>query len=877
MAPTAWKFILRYSRKEQIFLLLLTLVSFPVLYYSLDLPKTIIDEAIAADSGDFPRRLLGLDLDQIPFLMALSGIFLGLVLINGGFKFVINVYRGVVGERLLRRLRYQLFNHVLRFPLVQFRRTSPGAIVSMITAETEPLGGYFGDAVALPAFQGGTLLTILLFMFVQDPWLGLAAIALYPAQGYLIPKLQRRVNQLNKDRTLRVRKLSERITEAVGGIKEVHTHDTSQYELAEFSRGVGEIFTIRYRIYLMKFFIKFLNNFIAQITPFCFFSLGGYLVIKGQLSFGALVAVLAAYKDLSAPWKELLTFYQIKENARIKYELLYEAAEPRGLMDEQMQVSEPEETPELRGEMVVANIDLTDEDEGESTFAGTLGFRLTLPEKVAIRGGHGSGRDRVVPILATLKRPRSGSVSVSGEDLLGAPESVTGRRMALVDQDASLRAGTLRENLLYGLKHRPTRPARYDDEQARAREQDLKEARASGNCELDPDADWIDYDGAGVSDAEALTARALEVLAIADMAQDIYELGLHGSMDPQAQPAFASRILAARDELRHRLGDPNIASLVELFDRQAYNLNMTVAENLMFGAPRDPSFEADLFAENPYVRKVLHETGLMQDFLRIGREVAVLMVDLFADVEPDSELFERFSFISADDLPRFQSLLARWTTPDYDALEEEDRAMLLTLPFKLVPARHRLGLIDEGMQARLLNARRVFAEGFDLGPPPVDFFDVERYNPAVSIQDNILFGRPAYGRPRSAAEIGKLIEAVVEKLDLRRVIMETGLDYQVGIGGSRLSPTQRQKLSIARSVLKRPDILLLDEATAILDDSTESRIKSGLLEEFHGRSLIWSMQRDSLATGLGHALVLEDGRVVRQGPVAELFPDPSCC
>ena len=42
----------------------------------------------------------------------------------------------------------------------------------MINAEVEPLGGFIGDAFALPAFQGGTLLTILIFMFVQDPVLG---------------------------------------------------------------------------------------------------------------------------------------------------------------------------------------------------------------------------------------------------------------------------------------------------------------------------------------------------------------------------------------------------------------------------------------------------------------------------------------------------------------------------------------------------------------------------------------------------------------------------------------------------------------------------------------------------------------------------------
>ena len=107
MQPTIFRFILKFSRKEQLLLLLFTAVSFPFLYMSLDLPKQIINEAIGGQ--DFPRVIFGYELEQIPFLLLLCGVFLGLVVINGGFKYFINVYRGVVGERMLRRLRYQLF------------------------------------------------------------------------------------------------------------------------------------------------------------------------------------------------------------------------------------------------------------------------------------------------------------------------------------------------------------------------------------------------------------------------------------------------------------------------------------------------------------------------------------------------------------------------------------------------------------------------------------------------------------------------------------------------------------------------------------------------------------------------------------------------
>ena len=866
MEPTVWKFITRHSLRSQLLLLALTLVSFPFLYLSLELPKIIINDAI--DGTGFPRQFFGVELEQIPYLMVLCVIFLIMVLLNGGLKFANNVYRGTVGERMLRRLRYQLYQHVLRFPLPQFRRMSQGELVSMITAETEPLGGYIGDSVALPAFQGGTLLTLLAFMFIQDPALGLAAVALYPIQIYLIPKLQKKVNALKAERTRRVRKLSERIGEVVGGIKEVHTHDTSQYELAEFSSRVGEIFHIRYRIYLNKFFIKFLNNFIAQVTPFFFFSIGGWLVIRGDISFGALVAVLAAYKDLSSPWKELLNFYQIKEDARIKYELLYDSFQPSGLLAEELISSEPETVPELRGEFAATGIDLREEDEAESTFAGTLNFRLNLPGRIAVLGPSGGGRDRLGPVLAALRRPERGSITVAGLDLVQSAEAVTGRRMAYVSQEANLVAGTVRDNLAYSLKHRPAREPEGAGSESRAKE--IREARLSGNSEHDPNADWNDYAGTGISSSEEIPIRAIEVLEVVDMGEDVLDLGLRGHVDPVAAPAFASRILEARSALHERLGRSETGSLVELFDRDAYNANLSVAENLVFGAPRDPAFAIDSLAENPYVQRVLEETGLMGRFLSIGATVAELMLDIFADVEPGSEMFERFSFIRAEDLPRFRSLLARCGGGDFESLDPEDRVLLVSLPFMLTPARHRLGLVDDSFRDSLLRARRVFAEGFGDGPPPVDFFDRNAFNAGVSVQDNILFGRLVYGRARSAAEVGALIREVVEELGLYYAIAGVGLDFQVGIGGARLTPAQRQKVSIARALMKRPDVLVIDEATAALDRASQRRVMENLFSEFTGRTLIWSVHHASLAEEFEHTLVVDGGRVVEQGRFADL-------
>src|SRR5438477_263159 len=266
----------------------------------------------------------------------------------------------------------------------------------------------------LPLFQGGQLLTIIFFMFMQDPILGAAAIALYPLQGYIIPKLQFKVNQLGKQRVRTVRIVADKVQESASGIIEIQANDTVKLNLTDFAHILGIIYDIRFEIYKRKFFAKFLNNFIGQLTPFFFYSLGGYLVIKGDLSFGALVAILAAYKDLASPWKELLDFYQIKENSRITYEQIVEQFQPAGMADAGLLLAEPEKVLPLTGELSVANLSLAEDD--RSRVVDAVSFTVKLDEHVAVIGQSGSGKSELALLLARLVRPSSGRITVGGAD-----------------------------------------------------------------------------------------------------------------------------------------------------------------------------------------------------------------------------------------------------------------------------------------------------------------------------------------------------------------------------------------------------------------------------------------------------------------------------
>jgi len=201
---------------------------------------------------------------------------------------------------------------------------------------------------------------------------------------------------------------------------------------------------------------------------------------------------------------------------------------------------------------------------------------------------------------------------------------------------------------------------------------------------------------------------------------------------------------------------------------------------------------------------------------------------------------------------------------------------LMSLPFKLVQARHRLGIIDDTVKVNVLKARKAFADNLpDDLKGSVAFFDPDQYNAAANIQDNILFGKIAYGQAQAQDRVGALMREVMAELGIIETVSEVGLEFEVGIGGSRLTGAQRQKLALARAVVKKPDVLILTEATASLDTSSQARILDGLLSDFEGRSVIWGVHRPAMAERFDHVLVMKGGRIVESGSFAELSKEGS--
>ena len=134
-----------------------------------------------------------------------------------------------------------------------------------------------------------------------------------------------------------------------------------------------------------------------------------------------------------------------------------------------------------------------------------------------------------------------------------------------------------------------------------------------------------------------------------------------------------------------------------------------------------------------------------------------------------------------------------------------------------------------------------------------------------TLRENILYGHPE-------ADEDALWDAV-ERARLGDFVrsLPKGLETRVGERGLKLSGGEKQRVGVARAILKNPPILILDEATSALDSETESEVQAALAEAARGRTTIAVAHRLSTIAKADQIIVLEDGHVAEQGDHAALL------
>lgn len=831
MERTLFSFIWTHSRRDQILLILVTSLLFPLQYLTLELPKRIINDAIGGQGVRVPYTEFFLG--QLEALAALCVAFLLAVIAHGLLKMRVNTMKGVLAERLLRRFRYTLIGRILRFPQSYQRRLSEGELTTMVTAESEPLGGLMGDAVAHPLLQAGQMLTILVFLFLQSVWFGLAAIAIIPLQAWLVPRMQAKINVLNRSRIRQVRVLAGEIGDLTSGSATLRQNSGWRYRMARISMRLAGLFETRFEIYQRKFFMKFVNNLLTQLTPFLFFLVGGFLVIQGELTVGALVAALSAYKDIASPWKELLGYYTRMVEMSQRYLLITDRFAPLALLPDFLQ-ERAEEQERLPGHLQFQRVTLQDSD--SQTVLNAVDFDAAPGSWTLITAPQPHDRVSFASLLTREIKPLGGKVLIGGQAISDMPQAQLAVNVAHISSDPYVFDGSVGENILMPRFLAPT---------LELSKQEKAEAQRTGNSDDFAGVEWpLGEDSPQL--AEALLRLAVRIGAQKGLLARALERPVASDMP------FMDRLIAIRPQAVQAMEGKS----VQMFHRDIYIDGLTVAENLFFGIAQDGKWLDDTTTDA--LNDLLVRLGLRGLVLRQSVVMAEAIVEAFDEDAEASPLFQQIGLP-----PEMLSTLHRvikHTGTDIRTPRQiaQDERVLMTLVLNLPAIRFdrtfsvfvKTAIVGARKEARELASAELNATFVKL--------DWESWHPGLTLLENLAFGKiNSTVRARQDEVKTTMTNLLAETLDsetLGVLIRE----LRTGRKGAALSAEIREVIALGQAVVKKPSIIICDNALASYDPNVRQTAFTAL-REMMPEATILQLEQEAPDKG-GHDRIFELGR-----------------
>ncbi len=392
--------------------------------------KYLLDEVIAKSN--------------IEMLKILLSAVAGSIVVQAVTSYLLTKLLSVEAQHLISVLRAKVQKQLLRLPIRFFDNNKSGALVSRVMNDVEGVRNLVGTG--LVQLVGGVLsasislvllirISPMMTLYVLVPVIIFGLISL-KAFSYIRPIFRER-GKLNAD-------VTGRLTETLNGVRVIKGFNAEAQEIKTFEDGVDRLFQNVKKSLTSTSLVTSSATFLLGLASTGIMGIGGYMIIKGQLTFGDFVSFTLFLGFMIAP---IVQMSNIGSQLTEAFAGLDRTEELMNMEPEDDGHSRPLKIGAIKGDVVFDRVSF-EYEEGKPVL-NDVSFVSKTGSVTALVGTSGSGKTTIAGLAASFLTPSQGLITVDGMDLSKVSLDSYRSQLGVVLQDDFLFEGTIRENILF--------------------------------------------------------------------------------------------------------------------------------------------------------------------------------------------------------------------------------------------------------------------------------------------------------------------------------------------------------------------------------------------------------------------------------------------
>jgi len=435
------------------FLFMIVATAFNGFQLSLIVPLT--DKILSKSKIIFPDKIPGFfasfidhlnNMDPMTMLKMMPLVVMIMLILKGIFNFWYGYLMNDVSQRIMRDIRYQLYQKIQNLSLDYFSKKRSGELIARITYDVQVIENAISYGVTDLFCQVLQIIMCVGFAFFIYFKAAFIIFILFPLVALPMRQIGRKLRKLSKSSQEKMADINSLLVETISGVRVVKAFSMEDYETRRFGMRNYDFYKLKMKTIRRNLLTTPITELIAGMLGVFILWWLGARVINGSFSFGVFGLFFASLMSIISPVKKLSNVYIITQQALAASERIYE------VLDTQPSVVEKHDATVLS--TISQGIDIKNVsfryDAESDIVLKNINLTIKAGELVAIVGPTGSGKTTLANLIPRFYDPSEGTVLIDGHDLKNVSLKSVRGQIGIVTQETILFNDTVKSNIAYG-------------------------------------------------------------------------------------------------------------------------------------------------------------------------------------------------------------------------------------------------------------------------------------------------------------------------------------------------------------------------------------------------------------------------------------------